>query len=320
MLSTHKYYVTTFYQFEPIIDVNSLTDRLNGMAESLNLTGLVILGKEGINSTLSARSAQELAAFKDWMNSQLKSPPVYKDSYSDRELFRIFKVKHRPEIVTLGTPEIVPTDLNSPTHMSPEEWHRTLSDDSDYILIDTRNTYETKIGSFKGALDPQIEQFTDFPDAVEEKLKVPKDKRILIFCTGGIRCEKGLLELKRRGYNDVHQLHGGILSYLQKFPNQKFEGECFVFDHRVAVNQNLEPSTRYKLCPHCGQTAGNKITCSRCDTEMSICDDCIQLDWKKETCSKNCRHHYSLRPNQKGARQLPVYLRSRSGESSRQSK
>jgi UPF0176 protein len=116
---------------------------------------------------------------------------------------------------------------------------------------------------------------------------------MLIFCTGGIRCEKGILELQNKGYNNVYQLEGGILNYIKEFPNGKFKGECFVFDHRVALDQELKPSSIYELCPHCGQPGALKITCKRCDSDKCICNECATIEFKKDTCSKNCAYHYS---------------------------
>jgi UPF0176 protein len=204
--------------------------------------------------------------------------------------------------VTLGTPELVPSEgVNH--HLSPAEWNQVLKTENDFVMIDTRNWYETQIGTFKGALDPKTEQFTEFPEFVE-KQKIPQDKKMLIFCTGGIRCEKGILELQRRGYKNVYQLEGGILNYLKEYPNDQFEGECFVFDHRVALDQNLQPSTKYGLCPHCGQPSEIKIDCLRCDSEELICVDCAKLEFKKDTCSKNCAHQWKLHPGRKGAKQM----------------
>jgi UPF0176 protein len=170
-------------------------------------------------------------------------------------------------------------------------------------MIDTRNWYEYKIGTFQGALNPDIEKFTDFPEYIE-KQGISKDKKMLIFCTGGIRCEKGILELQQQGYEKVYQLEGGILNYLAQYPRDEFKGECFVFDHRVAVDQNLSPSKNYVLCPHCGQPGDTSIVCKRCDHEDKICESCAQLTYKKETCSKNCAHQWELNPGRKGLRQL----------------
>jgi UPF0176 protein len=276
---------------------------LEEKSKSLNIIGLIILGTEGFNSTVAAPSEEAMLAFQSWIQSYFQiSELLFKNSYAPTAPFRRFKVKVRNEIVTLGTPELMPESSEN-HHLTPSQWNQVLTEESDFLLIDTRNWYETKVGTFKGAINPGIDQFTEFPQWLESQ-NYSKDKKMLIFCTGGIRCEKGILELQRQGYNNVYQLEGGILKYIEERPNEQFEGECFVFDHRVAVNQNLMPSTQYKLCPHCGQPAATSIECKRCDTKTLICEDCEKLNWNKDTCSKNCAYHLELHPDRKGLKQL----------------
>lgn len=326
---SEKYYVTAFYQFldlslpnlknqknsawlrdlsatdpktSPLDHLSGLKEFLVKNAEHLEIKGLVILGCEGINSTLAAPSLEALDAYKLLLCECLQvSSMNFKDSQSGTPPFRRFVVKLREEIVTLGTPELVPqNDKNH--HLSPREWNQVLENETDYVLIDTRNWYEYNIGTFAGALNPNIEKFTDFPDYLEQQ-QIAKDKKILIFCTGGIRCEKGILELQRQGFQNVFQLEGGILKYLEEYPNNQFQGECFVFDHRVALNQQLQPSTTYGLCPHCGQPSDIQMTCQRCDSTTLICGDCSNKEVKKVTCSKNCAHHFQLHPERKAPHQ-----------------
>jgi UPF0176 protein len=306
---SQRYFVTTFYKFKHLANLETYQKALEDKAASLGMRGLVILGSEGVNSTVAAPSEEAMELFKQFVRDLFESPDVlFKNSFAPSAPFRRFKVKIRDEIVTLGTPELFP-DQQKNHHLTPDEWNQVLKEESDFLLIDTRNWYETKIGTFKGAVNPGIEQFTEFPKWLEEQ-NYSKDKKMLIFCTGGIRCEKGILELQRQGYNNVFQLEGGILKYIEEYPEDQFEGECFVFDHRVAVDQKLEPSKKYKLCPHCGQPAEVKITCSRCDSEALICDDCSHKDWAKETCTKNCAYQYELHPGKKGPRQsLPFEVK-----------
>jgi len=273
------------------------------VASSHNICGLIILGREGFNSTIAAPNEESMNSFKSWIQTHFQAPDlIFKNSFAPTAPFRRFKVKIREEIVTLGTPELMPEAGNN-YHLTPSQWNQILTEESDFLLIDTRNWYETKLGTFKGAINPGIDQFTDFPEWLESQ-SYPKDKKMLIFCTGGIRCEKGILELQRKGYNNVFQLGGGILKYIEECPNEQFEGECFVFDHRVAINQKLQPSTQYKLCPHCGQPAATRIDCKRCDTSTLICEDCETKTWSKDTCSKNCAYHLELHPDRKGPKQI----------------
>lgn len=293
-----KYYVSTFYNFQKLNDPQTVKNDLVAKAKELNVKGLIITGTEGFNSTISCESESGFQQFKEFIQSYFQVPHLFfKDSTSSVDPFRRFVVKIRDEIVTLGTPELVPNPEKN-HHLTPQEWNDVLKKESDYLLIDTRNWYETQIGTFKGAVNPGIDKFTEFPEFVE-KNQIPKDKKMLIFCTGGIRCEKGILELQRQGFDNVYQLEGGIINYLKEFPNDQYEGECFVFDHRVALDQNLNESKIYGLCPHCGQPAKQEITCSRCDHHQHVCDQCLKLEFKKETCSKNCAYQLEHHPKRK---------------------
>lgn len=289
------YSVATFYKFKPILPTQKVQKDLEVKAHELNITGLVILGTEGLNATVAAIVESQMLEFKKFITEYFDVPDLFfKDTESEVAPFHRFKVKIREEIVTLGTPELVPnSDVNH--HLSPTEWNHVLKNEKDFLLIDTRNWYETKIGTFKGAINPEIDQFTEFPEYVE-KHNISKDKKLLIFCTGGIRCEKGILELQRQGFNNVYQLNGGIINYMKEYPNDQFEGECFVFDHRVALNADLKPTTKYGLCPHCGQPSEITIHCRRCKADEMICVDCEKLEWKKETCSKDCAYQLKLHP------------------------
>lgn len=298
-----KYYVTSFYKFIRLENPEQIKADLIKKAQELEIQGLWVIGKEGINSTVSSLKKTSIEELKTWIKSYFKIDHItFKDSFSDNLLFRRFVVKIRPEIVTLKTPDHFPTEENN-HHLSPSEWNRVLKEENDFLLVDTRNWYEYKVGTFKGAVNPNTDVFTEFPKYVKEN-NLPKDKKMLIFCTGGIRCEKGIMELQAQGYNNVFQLEGGILKYLEEFPEDQFEGECFVFDRRVAVDQKLQPTTKYKLCPHCGQPGDLKIQCVRCDHENLICDDCAKLEFKKETCSKHCADMWELRPGKKGKHQV----------------
>ncbi|MBC7420671.1 MAG: hypothetical protein H7328_08080 [Bdellovibrio sp.] len=299
------YFITTFYKFTKLKNLETIKTDLGNLAAQGNIMGLIILGAEGLNATVSSLSENDLVEFKKDLLTYFKMTEfMFKDSSSTVLPFRQFKIKIRKEIVTLGAPELIPPEgMNH--HLTPREWNNVMKKEDDYAMIDTRNWYETKIGTFKGAVNPKTDQFSDFPQFMESQ-QISKDKKVLIFCTGGIRCEKGILELQRQGYKNVYQLHGGILNYIKEYPNDQFEGECFVFDQRVAVDQKLEPTVNYTLCPHCGQPAATKIDCKRCDTPMTICDDCAEIKWKQDTCSKNCAHQYELHPKRKAAAQIIV--------------
>lgn len=301
-MKTNQYFVSTFYQFSPLENVEGIKSELLSQAQKHNIKGLIILSHEGLNATVSSVSDVGLLEFKKFVGTLFPTCELFfKDSVSDKVPFLRFSVKIREEIVTLGTPELVPNKTKN-QHLSPQEWNEVLKNENDYVLIDTRNWYETKIGTFKGAINPKTNYFTEFPKFLKEQ-NIPKEKKMLIFCTGGIRCERGILELQRQGYENVFQLEGGILNYLKEAPNDQFEGECFVFDLRVAVDQKLQPTKTYSLCPHCGQPAATPLTCKRCDHVTQICEDCSALEFKKDTCSKNCSYQMALHPERKGKHQ-----------------
>ncbi len=297
------FHISTFYLFRPLDDINQVQKSLESKAAELGVRGLFILANEGVNATFSSDNTESLSAYKNFLMSEFTTQDLnFKNSYSEKQPFRMFKVKQRKEIVTLNTPELVPDNTKN-HHLSPKQWNEVLKSDEDFLLIDTRNWYETHIGKFKSAIDPNIDVFTDFPKYVKDN-DIPKDKKILMYCTGGIRCEKGQLELNKMGYDNVYQLEGGILKYIEEYPNDEFEGECFVFDHRVAVDQDLMPTKKFKLCPHTGQPGHLEITCVRCDSKAMIAKEIKDDPIKSITCSKNCAYHWTERPGKKGPKQV----------------
>lgn len=307
------FYVTAFYHFTPLQDLETHKAWLVDRAVDLGVRGLVILGLEGFNSTCAAPSEDARASWEALIQEHFNCQVEFKHSGAESPPFRRFSVKIRPEIVTAGRPDLRAQEGEN-HHLSPQEWNRVLKEEEDYVLVDTRNWYEYEMGTFQGARNPQTEKFTDFFDQVED-MNLPKDKKLLIFCTGGIRCHKGILELQDRGYSNVWQLKGGILNYLKEFPRDQFQGECFVFDHRVALDQDLKPTKKFGLCPHCGDPAQHWITCRRCGTETRICTPCSGQDTRKLTCSRNCHHHYLLHPERKAQPQGRGLLLRRPGDS-----
>jgi UPF0176 protein len=298
------FFITSFYQFIQVEHPEQLKQELEAKARELKIVGLIILGSEGFNSTSACQNEQSLQTWKNFFMERFKLKGLNcKDSVSEKPPFLKLSVKVKPEIVTTGRTDLKLENQSQNHHLSPTQWDQLIQDEKqDVVIIDTRNWYEYNLGTFKGALNPNIEKFTDFPKYFESQ-KIDKDKKIMIFCTGGIRCEKGILELQEKGYKNVYQLDGGILNYLKEKPRQSFEGECFVFDNRVSVDQDLKPSQIYTLCPHCGQPAAIKKTCVRCDSEYMICESCLEIQRKKDVCSKNCSYHWQ-RTKKKGPQQM----------------
>ncbi len=295
------FHIAAFYKFVPIPleEIAKRQSQLHEFLMSHDLRGLLLIAPEGINGTCAGSTAGIEALKK--MLTETYGDITFKDSSAAAQPFKRLKVDVREEVVAIGNPSLVPEQADD--HVSPAEWDRILENE-DVIVLDVRNTYETEIGTFASAIDPQLSQFQEFPSYVA-KSDLPKDKKVLMYCTGGIRCEKAALEMRRQGYQHVYQLDGGILGYLAARPQSKFVGECFVFDHRVSVNQELLPSERYALCPHCGDPGDVTIACSRCQTENKICGRCNR-DENRRTCSKDCRHHVERQTQTKSQQRAAV--------------
>lgn len=276
--------ITACYCFSPIReeDLESLKTELKQFGELHQMRGLVLIATEGINGTVSG-SVEAIAAWKNSLTQRFGAI-TFKDSTADREVFKRWSVKIKEEIVALKENAIQPSGRHQ--HLSPAEWKQKMQEEN-VIVLDARNDYEVAIGKFAGAIDPQLKTFQEFPQYID-RANIPKDKTVLLYCTGGIRCEKALLSMEKRGYQHVYQLDGGILAYLEQFPNDTFEGECFVFDHRAAVDQELKPSATYRLCPHCGDPGDRMIDCRHCNIPTTVCKTCAE-DPSALTCSKRCR-------------------------------
>ena len=204
---------------------------------ALGIKGTLILAEEGFNSTIAGRP-NAISEFVGLLETIFETKIAFKSSYSDDPPFRKIDVKIKPEIVTLKQPVDISKGVG--THVSPKDWNDLISS-PDVILLDTRNDYEFNTGTFEGALNPKTEKFSDLPDFVEKNLSEHKDKKIAMFCTGGIRCEKFAPYMLAQGFREVYQLEGGILKYLEEVApdNSKWRGECYVFDTRVTVDHSL---------------------------------------------------------------------------------
>ena len=242
--------VCALYKFVSLTDIEDIQRNFSNKLKELELKGTLLIAHEGINGTV-AGSHDSINDFISWM----KSDPLFSDietklSFHSNPPFHRTKVKLKKEIVTMGVENIDPNKVVG-TYVEPENWNELISDD-DVLLIDTRNEYEYGIGSFKNAINPHTETFREFPDYVEENLDPNKHKKVAMFCTGGIRCEKASAYMKQQGFEEVYHLKGGILKYLENTETKDslWNGECFVFDDRVAVNQALEKG-KYDQCHAC---------------------------------------------------------------------
>jgi UPF0176 protein len=209
-----------------------------------------LLAREGVNGTIAGDNDSIMKSLDYLQKDGRLAGLEYKLSYSEKPPFKRLKVKLKKEIVTLGVSDIDPTH-SSGTYVKPADWNELIND-PDVVLIDTRNNYEFEIGSFKGSINPNTETFREFPAYTKNNLEKYRDKKIAMFCTGGIRCEKSTAYLKSEGFENVFHLQGGILKYLEEVKEDEslWEGECFVFDDRVAVKHNLELG-KYDQCHAC---------------------------------------------------------------------
>ena len=296
--------ITALYKFARISSdrIEAIKQQIETFLETNQIKGLVLLSAEGINGTI-AGTDKDIAKSKEFLQSIPEFGQIpFKDSFADFIPFKRLKVDIREEIVTLKRPDIFPEDGEN-HHLSPRDWHDTLMNDQDVVVIDTRNFYEVEIGKFKNAVDPKTSHFSEFPEFIKSQ-NYEKDKKILMYCTGGIRCEKALVHMQQEGFKNVYQLEGGILNYLKEFPEGAWEGECFIFDHRVALDSNLEPSKTYSLCPHCGNPGKEDINCQHCGEAGVVCHHCKPKPFL-ETCSKNCANQM-LRISKKSTVAFPV--------------
>ena len=243
--------VAALYRFVPLPDFEDRRESLLAAMQRNGVCGTLLLAHEGINGTIAGSQAGigELIA---WLRRDPKfSDLEVKFSQCEEQPFRRCRVRLKKEIVTMGVEEIDPLQSVG-TYIDPSNWN-DLINDPDVVLIDTRNDYEIAIGTFEGAIDPDIESFRDFPKFVDEELDPQRHSKVAMFCTGGIRCEKSTALLKQRGFQEVYHLRGGILKYLETVDEgeSKWQGDCFVFDSRVAVGHELTES-EHLMCYGCG--------------------------------------------------------------------
>ena len=271
--------VVALYKFVSLPDFEALREPLLQRCESLGIKGTLLLAHEGINGTVSGEAAA-VEALLDHLRQDPRFADVeHKRAAADTEPFYRLKVKLKKEIVTLGVEDIDPA-RDAGTYVEPGDWN-ALIDDPEVVVIDTRNRYECEIGSFVGAIDPGTDSFRELPAFVKRNLDPARHKKVAMFCTGGIRCEKSTAYLKQQGFDEVYHLKGGILNYLEKVPEaeSRWQGECFVFDNRVAVDHQLRPG-RYELCHGCrmpvdpADKASAKyvegVACPRCHDTQTV--------------------------------------------------
>jgi UPF0176 protein len=242
--------ICALYKFVALDDFEAIQAPLLKVMEDHQVRGTLLLAKEGINGTV-AGSREGMNQLLQWLMNDVRFASLeYKESHTDSLPFKRTKVKLKKEIVTMGVEGIDPNHVVG-TYVEPKAWN-DLINDPEVLVVDTRNDYEVQVGTFKNAINPDTETFREFPQYVKDHLDPDKHKKVAMFCTGGIRCEKSTAYMKEQGFEEVFHLKGGILKYLEEVPADQstWEGECFVFDDRVTVNHDLEKGN-YDQCNAC---------------------------------------------------------------------
>ncbi|WP_071187644.1 rhodanese-related sulfurtransferase [Trichormus sp. NMC-1] len=266
--------VAALYKFISLPDFAEMQEPLLSFCQEQGIKGTILLAQEGINGTI-AGSRQAIDAVLNFLRGDTRFADLeHKESYTETPPFERMKVRLKQEIVTLGIPEIDPNEKVG-IYVSPQEWNDLISN-PEVTVIDTRNDYEVSMGTFKRAENPQTQIFREFPEYVNEQLDPSKHKQVALFCTGGIRCEKASSYLLSQGFEKVYHLKGGILKYLEEIPAEEtlWEGECFVFDERVAVRHGLEEGS-YELCFCCGHPIAEEDKTSPKYEEGISCPHCF---------------------------------------------
>lgn len=289
---TQTIVVAALYKFVSLPDYESLREPLLETLKAHDIKGTLLLAEEGINGTVSG-TRESIDALLAWLKADDRFAELdHKESYSDTHPFYRTKVKLKREIVTIGVPDVDPNQRVG-TYVEPQEWNAIISD-PEVLVIDTRNDYEVEIGSFEGAVDPRTRSFREFPEYVRKHYDPTRHKKVAMFCTGGIRCEKASSYMLNEGFEEVYHLKGGILNYLEKVPENEslWRGECFVFDNRVTVRHDLSEgefdqchacrrpisvedrqSEHYSpgvSCPHCWDSLPEKTRASARERQRQI--------------------------------------------------
>ena len=262
------------YKFEPLNDVEGLVPEFQSVCDDLDLKGSVYLSSNGINFSLagSEEAVQQYLYFMEQDKRFLDIP--LKKTYSETQPFRRMKVRQKKEIISLGRDDINPRELTG-DYVTPQELCAMYENNEDVIVLDTRNEYETRVGLFENAVDLQLDTFRDFPDAIEQLPDEYKDKQIVMYCTGGIRCEKASAVMLKAGFSDVKQLEGGVLDYFKETGGKYWNGDCFVFDERVALDTDLN-ETEYVYCYICREPLSAEEKASPDFKINEYCPYCIK--------------------------------------------
>lgn len=285
-----KIKILLYYKYVPILDPEKVCREQKIVCQELHIKGRIIVSAEGINGTVAGEEKDI-----DSYITQTQSIPEFSDiewkiSWTDSQVFPKLRVVVRDEIVTLGVKK-TGKDVslsNKAEYITPEELQALYDQNADFVILDARNKYEATIGKFKDALIPPIDNFREFPEFVEHHLRAYKDKEIVTYCTGGVRCEKASAYLREHGFKKVRQLHGGVHDYAEKTGGKYFEGELFVFDKRLHISVNDINPVTLTSCRFCTMLVTRYVDCivPSCDEFLTCCETCEQTH--QVICSDSC--------------------------------
>ncbi|MFC4617513.1 rhodanese-related sulfurtransferase [Camelliibacillus cellulosilyticus] len=287
------YRVLLYYKYVTITDPETLTEEHRAFCRELGVKGRIIISTEGINGTLSGTKEQTDLYIAAMRQDPRFTDMVFKIDDADDHAFKKLSVKHRPEIVALKLGDDVNPNETTGRHLAPKDFYEAMQDE-DTIIIDARNDYEWQIGHFRHAILPDIKNFRELPQWIEAHLADKKDKKVLTYCTGGIRCEKFTGYLLKSGFKDVAQLDGGIVEY-GKDPEARgklFDGKCYVFDNRISVPINRTgDAVVVGRCYYCGKPEDRIVNCANpeCNRQHICCPSCEEK--YQRSCSDDCRNH-----------------------------
>ncbi|HYH56785.1 MAG TPA: rhodanese-related sulfurtransferase, partial [Anseongella sp.] len=278
-----NYRTLLYYCYTPIEEAEEFAARHLEFCRSLGLKGRIIVASEGLNGTVSGTSAA-CETYMDALHADPRFAAVdFKVDEVDEPSFVKLHVRYKPEIVHSGLrdPQIINPRERTGIHLDPGDFQQ-MKDLEDVVVLDVRSNYEHQLGQFKNALTLDIENFREFPQKINELAHL-RDKKVITYCTGGIKCEKASALLLREGFKEVYQLKGGIIKYGKETDGRDFEGKCYVFDNRIAVDINRHNPSVISLCRNCGKRSARMINCANpeCNEHFSQCEEC---GWKMEGC------------------------------------
>ena len=302
MHNKRDYNVISFYEFINLSKIEQLKFKLHDFLKKRSAKGTILLAKEGLNGTISIRENHALE-FKDFINKVLKKRLFFKIQNHFEHVFLRLKIKVKSEIIRMGQKNIYP-NINRGHYVNSDKWDELIAD-KNTLLIDTRNNYESKIGTFKGSILVNSSNFAEFPKWVRKNEKKIKNRKVAMFCTGGVRCEKASTFLRKNGFKNVFQLEGGIISYFQKTKNEKknWIGECFVFDERVSITENLSKGN-YDQCFACRTPINEKDKNSKMFRKGISCPNCYEITTIKQKKSFEERNKQISLAKKKGIKHL----------------